>query len=104
MSEGSQGALEPWAPALCHPWPCSSSLVLGCRSLVLMDSALPCRKELKDPDQLYNTLKNLLAQIKVRGGCTLLCHPPCCSWEGAARCPRRGSVWAVGAGQGLMLQ
>ncbi|NWU84918.1 KAT2A acetyltransferase, partial [Onychorhynchus coronatus] len=26
--------------------------------------ALSCRKELKDPDQLYNTLKNLLAQIK----------------------------------------
>ncbi|NXX61477.1 KAT2A acetyltransferase, partial [Scopus umbretta] len=25
---------------------------------------LSCRKELKDPDQLYNTLKNLLAQIK----------------------------------------
>lgn len=24
------------------------------------------RKELKDPDQLYTTLKNLLAQIKVR--------------------------------------
>jgi len=29
---------------------------------------LSCRKELKDPDQLYNTLKNLLAQIKVRAG------------------------------------
>lgn len=27
---------------------------------------MSCRKELKDPDQLYNTLKNLLAQIKVR--------------------------------------
>lgn len=26
------------------------------------------RKELKDPDQLYNTLKNLLAQIKVQTG------------------------------------
>ncbi|NWS76880.1 KAT2A acetyltransferase, partial [Crotophaga sulcirostris] len=30
----------------------------------LMALVLPCRKELKDPDQLYNTLKNLLAQIK----------------------------------------
>lgn len=29
---------------------------------------MPCRKELKDPDQLYNTLKNLLAQIKVWAG------------------------------------
>lgn len=25
-----------------------------------------CRKEVKDPDVLYNMLKNLLAQIKVR--------------------------------------
>lgn len=29
---------------------------------------LCCSKELKDPDQLYNTLKNLLAQIKVKAG------------------------------------
>jgi len=27
------------------------------------------RKEMKDPDMLYNMLKNLLAQIKVRGNC-----------------------------------
>lgn len=101
MSEGSQGVPELWAPAPCHPWPSSSSPVLGCRSLVLMGSALPCRKELKDPDQLYNTLKNLLAQIKVRGGCALLSHPPCCPWEGMARCPWHGSAWAVSAGQTL---
>ena len=25
-----------------------------------------CRKEVKDPDLLYNMLKNLLAQVKVR--------------------------------------
>lgn len=41
---------------------------------------LSCRKELKDPDQLYNTLKNLLAQIKVQAaGDPLLrgaCPPP----------------------------
>ncbi|NXT28041.1 KAT2A acetyltransferase, partial [Syrrhaptes paradoxus] len=30
----------------------------------LMALGLSCSKELKDPDQLYNTLKNLLAQIK----------------------------------------
>lgn len=35
----------------------------GTRSLRL-DIYRP-RKELKDPDQLYTTLKNLLAQIKV---------------------------------------
>lgn len=29
---------------------------------------MSCRKELKDPDQLYNMLKNLLAQIKVWEG------------------------------------
>lgn len=28
-----------------------------------------CRKEVKDPDVLYNMLKNLLAQIKVRLTC-----------------------------------
>lgn len=66
-----------------------------------MGSALPCRKELKDPDQLYNTLKNLLAQIKVQGGCALLCHPSCCPWERTARCPWHGSAWAVGTGQTL---
>lgn len=35
----------------------------------------PYRKELKDPDQLYNTLKNLLAQIKVLGLWTRGMHP-----------------------------
>lgn len=33
------------------------------------------RKELKDPDQLYTTLKNLLAQIKVRRPGSLLGVP-----------------------------
>lgn len=33
-----------------------------------------CRKEVKDPDVLYNMLKNLLAQIKVR---LLLVDPRC---------------------------
>lgn len=38
----------------------------GTRSLRLRLSPLSRpRKELKDPDQLYTTLKNLLAQIKV---------------------------------------
>lgn len=43
---------------------------------VLTGSALSCSKELKDPDQLYNTLKNLLAQIKVGSGGALRCHSP----------------------------
>lgn len=45
----------------------------GTRSLRL-DICRP-RKELKDPDQLYTTLKNLLAQIKVRRPGSLLGVP-----------------------------
>lgn len=29
-----------------------------------------CSKELKDPDQLYSTLKNILQQVKVKHFCT----------------------------------
>ena len=33
-----------------------------------------CRKEVKDPDVLYNMLKNLLAQIKVKVACWQCCQ------------------------------
>lgn len=59
---------------------------------------MSCRKELKDPDQLYNTLKNLLAQIKVWGGGDPLlwgaCPPPPTALQAASRgtglCPGVG--------------
>lgn len=37
--------------------------------LLIYHFACFCRKEVKDPDVLYNMLKNLLAQIKVRVTC-----------------------------------
>lgn len=40
------------------------------------------RKELKDPDQLYTTLKNLLAQIKVGRPGSLLGWAAALSWAG----------------------
>lgn len=54
---------------------------------------MPCRKELKDPDQLYNTLKNLLAQIKVWAGGELVL------WGARLPdCPRSCSPWGRGQG------
>uniref|UniRef100_A0A8B9BW77 histone acetyltransferase n=1 Tax=Anser brachyrhynchus TaxID=132585 RepID=A0A8B9BW77_9AVES len=59
-------------------------------------------KELKDPDQLYNTLKNLLAQIKVGSGGMLRCHsppPPPFPWGGRQGDPSTapGSAWVTNA-------
>lgn len=54
LGDGEVGALGWWAQSAC----------------LQTDRCcfLSRRKELKDPDQLYNTLKNLLAQIKVQTG------------------------------------
>lgn len=51
----------------------------------LKPQALAChpRKELKDPDQLYTTLKNLLAQIKVGNQAPLFWGIPMLSGLGA---------------------
>lgn len=64
-----------------------------------MGSALPCRKELKDPDQLYNTLKNLLAQIKVCRVAVRSCAiPPAVPGRGRPGVPGTAlpGLWAQG--------
>ena len=40
-----------------------------CQYFTYLSFYMFCRKEVKDPDVLYNMLKNLLAQIKVRVTC-----------------------------------
>lgn len=67
--------------------------VRGGRRIQGLRHGISCpRKELKDPDQLYTTLKNLLAQIKVGRPRSLLGAPAPVAGVGGTHKPAEGTV------------